>query len=52
MDFAIERKGTLTLEVFEENEISRAFYQKYGFMEIEQYFDDETQRNQIRMTLN
>lgn len=31
MDKAVELRGSLTLDVFEENKTGRAFYDKYGF---------------------
>jgi putative acetyltransferase len=51
MDFAAERKGTLTLEVFEENAIGRSFYEKYGFIKLGEVMDEEIGRNQFKMAL-
>jgi putative acetyltransferase len=52
MDFAANLKGALVLDVFEENGIGRTFYKKYGFVEVETFFDKETQQNQVRMALS
>ena len=51
MDFAVERTGSLTLEVFEENDIGRSFYEKYGFVKIGEVMDKEIGHNQFKMAL-
>ena len=42
MDKAHEQKGDLEVEVFSENTIGCAFYQRYGFSKIEEKLHDET----------
>ena len=49
MDFAAERKGSLTLEVFEENDIGRNFYERYGFYKVGEVLDEEIGKNQFKM---
>lgn len=49
MDHAATLRMPLVLDVFKENTIGRSFYQKYGFVEISELFDEETQHHQIRM---
>ena len=51
MDKAVELRGTLTLEVFEENEIGRAFYSRYGFIATGREIHEETGQPVIRMQL-
>ena len=51
MDFAVERTGSLTLEVCEENDIGRSFYEKYGFVKIGEVMDKEIGHNQFKMAL-
>lgn len=49
MDHAASLRLPLILDVFSENKIGRSFYQKYGFVEVSERFDEETQHHQIRM---
>ena len=51
MDFAVKHKGTLILDVFEENAIGRSFYEKYGFVKLGEVMDEEIGRNQFKMAL-
>lgn len=52
MDFAVERKGSLTLEVFEENKIGRRFYRQYGFVKVGEVMDEEIGKNQFKMAFS
>ncbi len=51
LDFVRPETGQLVLDVFEENQIGRRFYEKYGFVKVGETFDEEIGRNQIRMAL-
>lgn len=51
MDKAASLRDKLTLEVFEENEIGRAFYKRYGFTEGGHSVHGVTGRPLIRMEL-
>ncbi len=51
LDKAVELRGALTLEVFEENEIGRAFYTRYGFVATGREKHEETGQPVIRMQL-
>ena len=42
MDFAVQQKGRLTLDVFEKNKIGRRFYKRYGFTFVKDYIHEET----------
>lgn len=37
MDYAIQQKGSVTLDVFKENALGRRFYDRYGFVAIKEY---------------
>lgn len=50
MDFAIQQKAHLTLDVFERNKIGRAFYERYGFKPIKHYTHEET--GEVTLTLS
>lgn len=49
VNFVKERYGELELEVFEENQIGRAFYQKYGFKQIKSYHHTESKCEMLRL---
>jgi putative acetyltransferase len=49
MDKAVELRTTLTLEVFEENDIGRAFYTKYGFVATGRGLHQETGKSVIQL---
>ena len=49
MDHARDLRGTLELAVFEENEVGRRFYRRYGFREVGRSVHEETGRAEIRM---
>lgn len=52
MDHAVERQGTLEVEVFQANLIGRAFYERYGFVMLEQKHHEPTQQQVLRLRLN
>ncbi len=49
MDLARDRHDTLELDVFEANSIGRAFYAKYGFIEIGQSVHQESGQRCLRL---
>lgn len=49
MDYALELRGALTVEVFEQNAIGRRFYQRYGFGEIGRSRHGDTGLTLLRM---
>jgi len=51
LDKAVQLRGTLTVDVFEANEIGRAFYTRYGFVATGQEVHEETGQPLIHMQL-
>ncbi len=51
VDFVRELRGALEVEVFEKNTIGRAFYEKYGFVQVRRYFHSESNNVVIRLTI-
>ena len=49
VDFIGEIHTELEVEVFKENKIGRAFYDKYGFKKIKEFLHEETKHDLIRM---
>jgi putative acetyltransferase len=49
VDHARSLRGTLELDVFEENEIGRRFYAAYGFEPVAAHTDAHTGRHQLRL---
>ena len=49
MDFVAEQNEVLEVEVFENNKAGRAFYEKYGFAELEKQVHEETGFKLLRM---
>ena len=49
VDKAVEQRGTLTVEVFKENTIGRAFYERYGFQFVEEFAHEASGQQVIRM---
>ncbi len=49
MDFVNQFHKVLEVEVFKNNKIGRAFYDKYGFEFIKEYIHEETGRTVLRM---
>ena len=52
MDHAIESRDHLELEVFEANEIGRAFYDAYGFAAVGERLDEKTGLRLLRLRLD
>lgn len=52
MDHATESRDHLELEVFEANEIGRAFYDAYGFAVVGERLDDKTGLRLLRLRLD
>ena len=51
MNFVSQFHKELEVEVFKENKIGRAFYEKYGFKKIDEYIHDVTGNKILRMNL-
>jgi len=49
VNFVRKDSKELEVEVFKENKIGRAFYDKYGFKKIKEYLHEETKQELIRM---
>ena len=49
MNKARELHGTLEVEVFKNNTIGRAFYDRYGFVEFREHLHEETGQRVLRM---
>jgi putative acetyltransferase len=52
MDKARELHGSLTLDVFEQNSLGRAFYERQGFRQIDRHLHEETGLMHVRMQLD
>jgi putative acetyltransferase len=52
VNFIIEFHSELEVEVFKDNDIGRAFYDKYGFKVIEESVHEETGFELLRMKFN
>lgn len=51
MDHASKTRNKLVLNVFEDNLSAIRFYNKYGYIKIEEVLHEETGKNQFRMAL-
>jgi putative acetyltransferase len=49
VNFIKELHGELEVEVFEKNAIGRAFYEKYGFVQIKRYYHSESNNDILRL---
>lgn len=52
MDFAVERKGAVTLDVFKENAIGRRFYDAYGFKPVKEYHHEPSGQMMVTMAFD
>ena len=52
MDFVYQFHKELEVEVFKDNKIGRAFYDKYGFKIIKEHLHKDTNRPLLRMKFN
>jgi putative acetyltransferase len=52
VDFIKELHVELEVEVFERNAIGRAFYEKYGFLQIGRYYHTESNNDILRLHYN
>lgn len=50
--FIVEFHRELEVEVFKDNKIGRAFYDKYGFKMTKEYFHEESNQVLLRMKFN
>ena len=51
LKYISEYHNELEVEVFKENKIGRAFYDKHGFMIIKEFYHEESQSDVLRMSL-
>jgi putative acetyltransferase len=51
VDHAVGLHGPLRVEVFEKNEIGRRFYERYGFVELEEYRHEPSGEMTIKMAI-
>ena len=49
VNFIKESHSELDVEVFEKNAIGRAFYEKYGFVQINKYYHTESKNEVLRL---
>ena len=49
MDLAREQHDTLELDVFKANPIGRGFYQRYGFVQIDEHVHEESGQPSLRL---
>ena len=49
VNFIKESHSELDVEVFEKNTIGRAFYEKYGFVQINKYYHTESKNEVLRL---
>lgn len=49
VNFIKESHSELDVEVFEKNAIGRAFYEKYGFVQINKYYHAESKNEVLRL---
>lgn len=52
MDFAVEKRGKVTLDVFRENAIGRPFYDAYGFLPVKEYYHEPSGHMMVTMTFD
>ncbi|NUO01230.1 MAG: GNAT family N-acetyltransferase [Saprospiraceae bacterium] len=52
VNFVKELHGELDVEVFEKNAIGRAFYEKYGFVQLKKYYHAESNNNVLKLRYN
>ena len=49
MDFAVAKKGAVTLDVFKANAIGRAFYDRYGFRQVGEYVHEASGQETLKL---
>jgi putative acetyltransferase len=49
VDFIIKKHKEIEVEVFEKNDIGRAFYKKYGFRFMKKYYHQESKQELLRL---
>ena len=52
MDYAVNIKGDVTVDVFKQNEIGRRFYDGYGFKAVREYVHEPTGQVTVQMVFN
>lgn len=50
VDFAAKNRSHLEVEVFAKNEVGLAFYQKYGFVKVDEYHHEDSGQTILRMS--
>ncbi len=51
VDYAVEKKGHLHVEVFEKNAVGRRFYDRYGFVETGRYLHEASQEMTLKLAM-
>lgn len=51
VDHAVALKGPLRVEVFKENAIGRPFYERYGFVFVEEYLHEASAQVTVKMSM-
>ncbi|KJS25820.1 MAG: hypothetical protein VR75_09540 [Hyphomonadaceae bacterium BRH_c29] len=49
MDFAVSKKGAVTLDVFKANATGRAFYDRYGFQQVGEYVHEASGQATLKL---
>ena len=50
MDFAVAKRGAVTLDVFKANATGRAFYDRYGFRKVGEYVHEASGQETLKLT--
>ncbi|PSL19582.1 GNAT family N-acetyltransferase [Shimia abyssi] len=51
VDYVVELKGPLRVEVFEDNKVGRPFYERYGFEFVEDYLHEQSGAVNVKMSM-
>lgn len=51
VDYMVELKGPLRVEVFKDNKVGRPFYERYGFEFVEEYLHEQSGAVTVKMSM-